>query len=270
MANKGSSPNWGAVKKATTQMHEKDKNAVDRTDMERQQRSHISLEQIKQREQNTREIYPKHVEELVESITTLGLLEPLVVDNRYRLLAGGHRLAAIQAIQQSNPVTFKKVFPDGLIPVRIMPFDAEKDTEKALQCEVAENEHRRDYTAKEVRTLAERLLTAGYVNSANRPKAGEKALAPALQVIVGKSRRTIMRYLSEESDENEGFPVSVPNDTLISEKKALDLAWKQLKTFQKLHTEGEEITPKRADFLKKLPRFLDLIEDVLVEIDKQK
>jgi ParB family transcriptional regulator, chromosome partitioning protein len=270
MANKGLLPNWNAVKKATTQMHEKDKNAVDRTEGERQQRSYIPLEQIKQREQNTREIYPKHVEGLVESIITLGLLEPLVVDNRYRLLAGGHRLAAIEAIQQSDSTAFKKAFPDGLIPVRVMPFDAEKDTEKALQCEVAENEHRRDYTAKEVRHLAERLVEAGYVNSANRPKAGEKALAPALQVIVGKSRRTIMRYLSQASDENQGVGVSVPNGTLISEKKALDLAWKQLKTFQKLHIKGEETTPKRAEILKKLPRFLDLIEAVLVEIDQPK
>ena len=270
MANKGTSPNWGSVKKATLQMHEKDRDAISRTDVERQQRSYIPLKQIKEREQNTRDIYPKHVEELIESIATLGLLEPLVVDNRFRLLAGGHRLAAIQAIQQNNPDAFNNVFLDGLIPVRIMPFDANKDPEMALKCEVAENEHRRDYTPKEVRALAERLLASGYVNARWRPKAGEKALVPALRVIVGKSRRTIMRYLSEESEPEQDGTVSVPSDTLKLETKALDNAWKQLKTFEKLHSENGEPSPKRAQLLKKLPRLLDLIESVLVEIDKQK
>ena len=265
---KKSSPNWGAVQATANQMHEKDKKAVDRTQSERQQRSYVPLEQIKQREQNTREINPKHVAALIDSIATLGLLEPLVVDNRYRLLAGGHRLAAILSIKETDSAVFEKVFPNSLIPVRVMPFDAAKEAEKALQCEVAENEHRRDYTSKEVRALADRLLAAGYVSSRARPKAGSKALVPALRIIVGKSRATIMRYLSESTQAAEDAQVYVSNETYIAETKALDKAWKQLKTFQKIHIDTEEVTPKRAALLKKLPKMLDLIEEVMVEIDR--
>jgi ParB family transcriptional regulator, chromosome partitioning protein len=270
MAKKNSTPNWGGAIAAAGQMTVEDSKAAERNQTERQQRSYIPLDQIKVRQQNTREINANHASELAESIATLGLLEPLVVDMRSRLLAGGHRLTAIQSLKTTKSADFLQVFPDSLIPVRVMPFDADKEPDKALQCEVAENEHRRDYTVKEVRALAERLMAAGYTNKRARPKQGEKAIVPALEIIVGKSRRTIMRYLSEKTEFTQGVELYVTDGTYIAEKNTLDKAWKKLKIFQKLHlnTPIEELSPKRAALCKKLPRLLDQIEEVLVEIDE--
>jgi ParB family transcriptional regulator, chromosome partitioning protein len=79
------------------------------------------------------------------------------------------------------------------VPVRILDFDADI----ALRVEIAENDIRRDYTSKEVKILAQRLKAAGYINSNGCPAVGEKALSPALQVILGKSIQTIQRYSKE-------------------------------------------------------------------------
>ena len=103
-------------------------------------------------------------------------------------------MAAIEHLRANSPEKFETIFPSGLIPVRIMPFDADLDQELALQCEVAENEHRRDYTPTEVKQIAERLRSAGYSHGKGRPKKGSKPLLPALEVIIGKHSRTIQRY----------------------------------------------------------------------------
>ena len=63
----------------------------------RQKRVAVRLDQIKQRQQDTRELKQTHVLSLVESIGVLGLLEPLVLDIRYRLLAGGQPLGCDRA-----------------------------------------------------------------------------------------------------------------------------------------------------------------------------
>ncbi len=54
----------------------------------------------------------------------------------------------------------------------------------------------------EVRALAERLREAGYTDVRGRPARGEKALRPALEVIIGKSIRTVRRYLNIETEES--------------------------------------------------------------------
>jgi ParB family transcriptional regulator, chromosome partitioning protein len=138
------------------------------------------------------------VEDLMISIATLGLLEPLVVDSRGRLLAGGHRKAAIYLLKEQMPEEYSEHFSNELVPVRVLDFDANKNADLALQVEIAENEMRRDYTSAEVRVLAERLKAAGYVDTKGRPALGEKALRPALKVIIGKSIRTVQRYLNED------------------------------------------------------------------------
>jgi hypothetical protein len=50
-------------------------------------------------------------------------LEPLVVDKRGHLLAGGHRKAALASIKENNPQVCDQHFPDDLVPVRMMAFD---------------------------------------------------------------------------------------------------------------------------------------------------
>jgi ParB family transcriptional regulator, chromosome partitioning protein len=173
------------------------------------------LDKIQQREQDTRPLNEIHVNELAESIAALGLIEPIAVDNQGRLLAGGHRLAAVLKLKHEQPEAFQKQFPNAQIPARIFEFDAEQDPELALQIEIAENEKRRDYTPAEVRIIADRLRSAGYRDTKGKPKQGEQPLVPALQVIIGKSRRTVMTYLAGD----EGKPDNVQRCTLL--KRAL-------------------------------------------------
>lgn len=148
---------------------------------------------------STRGLSDDHVAELVESIAAVGLIQPLAVDRVGHLLAGGHRRAALLELREQEPVTFEKKFPGGNIPVRIFNFNAAEDEAQSLAIEAAENEKRRDYTPAEVRELADRLVDAGYRNTRGKPKAGEKALKPAIALIIGKSTKTVQRYLNPET-----------------------------------------------------------------------
>lgn len=176
-------------------MHTQDIAASSKLTTQKEQGVSIPLTKIKQRTLNTRALNPIHLEQLQESIAALGLLEPLVVDQQYTLLAGGHRLESLRQLKQDDPNRFESLFPEDCIPVRVMGFNAKTEPDKALAVEVAENEHRRDYSSEEVRELAGRLLQQGYVYRKGKPAKGEKPLGPALEVIIGKHRRTVRRYL---------------------------------------------------------------------------
>lgn len=145
--------------------------------------------------QTTRPVNVEHVAALVESVRALGLIEPVVVDVHHRLLSGSHRLAAIQYLQEQEPDTYSQWFSSG-VPVHILDVDAERDPNRALELEIAENEHRRDYSPAEVRGLVDRLKAAGYRDTVGRPKTGEKALGPALGIIVRKSMKTLRKMLA--------------------------------------------------------------------------
>jgi ParB family chromosome partitioning protein len=183
---------------------------------------------------DTRVLNLSHVIQLVESIAALGLLEPLVVDQEVRLLAGAHRLAAIQILSESPEnrlerleeicgvlkgksrskiaeiLTEIRVISDDEslsdVPVRVLAFDATKDADRALAVEAAENSLRRDYTPQEVFGLYHRLLDAGYTIRPGKPKKGEKPLKPALAVVIGKSVKTVERLLKKNEQEASGEP----------------------------------------------------------------
>ena len=61
------------------------------------QDSSLPLGQIQPRQEDTRPLHTAHVAALMDPIAVLGLIEPLVTDKKGRLLAGGHRLAAINS-----------------------------------------------------------------------------------------------------------------------------------------------------------------------------
>ncbi|MBW4444740.1 MAG: ParB/RepB/Spo0J family partition protein [Plectolyngbya sp. WJT66-NPBG17] len=220
------------------------------------------LDDILDRETNTRELKQSHVEALAESISVLGLLEPLVLDSRNRLLAGAHRLAAIKVLRNQNAPAYEKLFLSNLIPVQVLPFDAEEEPDRALQVEIAENEHRRDYTPAEVRALANRLRSAGYVDQPGRPTKGTKALRPALKVIMGKSLRTVQRYLNEEQTQKPR------QDVMVSEQKILHQALKKLQAWESMSDSGT-LSPKRQVLSKQLPKLIKLVEEVISEIESQ-
>ncbi|MBW4566134.1 MAG: ParB N-terminal domain-containing protein [Mojavia pulchra JT2-VF2] len=215
------------------------------------QDSTVLLEQIKDREQDTRPLNSKHVESLAESIAVLGLIEPLVIDNKFRLLAGGHRLAAIRLLKEQQADKYLHQFPDNRIPIRMLPFDVEEDPDLALQVEIAENEQRRDYTPNEVKAIAERLRTAGFIDVKGRPKKGQKPLMPALGVVVGKNLRTVQRYF--ETNQNTNQEKSTTDVVLL--KQALT----KLKQWQQI----EPKTPQEKALAKRLPELMSLIEEVL-------
>ncbi|MBD2123967.1 ParB/RepB/Spo0J family partition protein [Trichocoleus sp. FACHB-262] len=214
------------------------------------ERATIPLEQIQNRiDTDTRPLDKKHVDALAESIAVVGLIEPLVVDTKGRLLAGGHRRAAIEVLKNRASDTYQKLFPGDRIPVRVMPFDAEQDLELALQIEVTENEKRRDYTPVEVKTLAERLRAAGYVDARGRPEKGKKALRPALEIIVGKSLRTVRRYLNEDQQENR------TTDRFLLLRQAVT----KLRNWQKTTPKS----PEEKELAEKLPQIINMIESVI-------
>lgn len=172
---------------------------------------------------DTRPLNELHVKELSESITAVGLIQPIAVDRNGHLLAGGHRRAALQLLQTEKPDSFAKLFPSG-IPVRAMDIDATQEAETAIAIEAAENEKRRDYTPAEVRALADRLVEAGYSYAVKggRSRKGRKALKPTLAMIVGKSEKTIQRYLSPKKKTRTDVQVS-PENRLIKELEKFEL-----------------------------------------------
>ncbi|MBF0243892.1 MAG: ParB N-terminal domain-containing protein [Planctomycetes bacterium] len=63
------------------------------------------------KDDDTRPLIAEHVVTLAESIAVLGLLEPIVLDTEGHLLAGGHRLAALQLLAiEDNDQRLKEFF----------------------------------------------------------------------------------------------------------------------------------------------------------------
>ena len=171
----------------------------------------IPIDQIGDRPAgDTRPLNPEQIDSLVDSISAVGLIAPLAVDCRNRLLAGGHRRAALRALQEQNQPHYNDLFPGG-VPCRKFSFDSEAEPEKALQVEISENEKRRNYTREEIRAVAERLKQQGY--SQDRGRGNKQPLHPALQVAFGVSRNTIFRALREEES-------NVPHGTFDGPKLA--------------------------------------------------
>ena len=179
----------------------------------------LPVEKIVKRDVSTRELNQEHVERLAESMKVLGLIEPIVVDLKNVLLAGGHRLAAVEWLRDKAPETFAARFSSG-VPVKVLQIDAATDQGGALAIEVAENEHRRDYTTKEVHALADRLRAAGFKDKGGRPSKGSKALGPTLAMVLHKNIRTVRRILKGEDAPQKKRPTQ--KRALTAVRKALD------------------------------------------------
>lgn len=188
------------------------------------------------KDSDTRPLNPRHVVDLAESIAVLGLLEPIVIDTSGHLLAGGHRLAALQLLAESDPKERRAHFlgrcgwaskkadatpppelashaehiaelgdapladwyPKFVIPVQVVDVSGRGGSERALAIEAAENNVRRQYSKVEITALAERFKAAGYKTTSGKPKAGERTMLSALEAAVGRSKRQIQRILTGE------------------------------------------------------------------------
>ena len=79
---------------------------------------------------------------LAESIRKVGLLNPIIVDEEYRLVAGFRRLAACRVLGWEE------------IEVRVVPFG--EDLLRKFEAEVDENLSRKDFTVEEIISIARR------------------------------------------------------------------------------------------------------------------
>lgn len=243
-------------------IHEQDLAAAAKAEQERSQKTKMLLAQIHPREADTRPIRPEHVADLAESIAALGLIEPLVVDCKGVLLAGAHRLAAIQLLKESNSEAYTQQFPDELVMVHMMAFDAEEEPERALQVELAENEKRVNYTRDQIERLAERLRALNYREIRGRPREGEKALGPALAVAIGVSTRYVRKILKEQrQEEAEENRNSVPIFQKLKLLKRIEADTQDLVAL----LESEQPTRAEQSLSKVIPTFLKAVKDNINE-----
>jgi ParB family transcriptional regulator, chromosome partitioning protein len=245
-------------------IHQQDQVAEERAERDRAQRINLPLSRIQPRAEDTRPLRDTHVADLVESIGALGLIEPLVVDLKGVLLAGGHRLAAIQILKATNFDLYDQNFPEDLVPVRIMPFDADAEPERSLQVELAENEKRVNYSRDQIERLAVRLRSLNYRETRGRPKEGEKALGPALAVAIGVSTRYVRRVLSGQDKDHQKNRNSVP---ILSRAKTLRKVEAALEELINL-PEPKQLTKADQALLKAVPAFLVKLKASLDEKSK--
>lgn len=189
----------------------------------------LEIDAIRPRaELDTRPARAAHVLALAESVAAVGLLQGLTVDRANRLIAGLHRLeacrllalpsietraahlATLDGAEHLDPketrarlldLPHAERLPEPLrsrmVPCRKLDeLDAERDPDAALAAEGAENTARRNYTPAEVSALAERLRRAGYRDAGGRPRKGERALRPALALVLGVDVSTVRRNLN--------------------------------------------------------------------------
>ncbi|HEY9881658.1 MAG TPA: ParB/RepB/Spo0J family partition protein [Leptolyngbyaceae cyanobacterium] len=255
---------WNNAVAIADEIHLKDQAAEARSQEDRGQRSLLLLAQIQPRPSDTRPVHAQHVEELVESIAALGLIEPLVVDNQSVLLAGAHRLAAINLLKENHPEQYAIHFGRDLVPVRIMPFDATDEPELALQVELAENEKRVNYSREQIQKLAVRLRQLNYKDTRGRPKKGEKALGPALAVAIGVSTRYVRQVLGEQKSEpTSKNRNSVPIFRRRQLLKKLESVLEELALMPEL--DADRCANQQLDMLR--PDLLQKVKQSLVELE---
>ncbi|OWY63955.1 chromosome partitioning protein ParB [cyanobacterium TDX16] len=249
-------------------IHEQDRAAEAKQISDRAGRANLPLSRIHPRAEDTRPLRDSHVKDLAESIGALGLIEPLVVDLKGVLLAGGHRLAAIGLLKETNLELYSSQFPDDLIPVRVMPFDSQAEPERSLQVELAENEKRVNYSREQIERLAERLRSLNYREIRGRPKSGEKALGPALAVAIGVSTRYVRRVLSEQREGQEAGEENRNSVPIFGQLKLLRKIETALEELISL-PEPEHLTRTEQGLYKAVPAFLKKVKASIDEENKR-
>ena len=211
---------------------------------------------------DTRPAGAEHVLELSETVAAVGLLQPPAIDSLRHLLAGLHRLEACRLLLTPRegrmdrllaldggdkldpeetagrlavlpaPQDLEGPLGAGKIPCRVVvDLDAERDPGAALAVEAAENTARKNYTAPEVQALAQRLRAAGYRETGGRPRRGEKALRPALEMVLGVHASTIRRLLGKKDAAAKGGQVATFSDLLAHLRRAVHKAYEACPEF---------------------------------------
>jgi hypothetical protein len=199
----------------------------------------IALDAIHDRATNLRPVYEDRARALAGNIALFGIIQPIAVDTNNRLLAGDHRRRALKILRELaewpdrastlmpglDDETLGKVltawrrygYEDG-VPVHRVKVDALADPAAAKAIELSENTLRENFTKEEVKNAYKELVAAGYRHTVGRPKKGEKAIGPQLELLYGRGSRTITTYIAEVKAEMEGPPPSAPPATPEAEQ----------------------------------------------------
>ena len=183
----------------------------------REGQSEIPIANILPRsEGNVRPLDAGHVVTLAESMTLLGLLEPIVVDLEGHLLAGAHRLAALQLLAISDGEERRKAFIgriQGLAAIKVPKKSkgAEGADEAASEAEAAPKLSATVASfAKRIADLDNTLVIAKYTAKLKVPvmavDTSEKA-GKALDLAVEATENGIRRQYS--NDEINGLAVKL-------------------------------------------------------------
>lgn len=247
----------------------------------------LDVDAIEPRADDTREARADHVLALAESIAAVGLLQPPAVDRNRRLVAGLHRWTACRLLLAEPkdrplllahlegaakvedvaarlaalpaPADLPEPLKGRMLPCRVLEeLDATKDTDAALAAEAAENTARKQYTPGEVAALVERLKAAGYREKGGRPRRGERALRPAIELVLGVSSSTARRMLGTKDQKAKHGHVATFCATLPKVGRAVEaLAAAELPTGTK--------APALRQFLKAAHELDKLLPAALAE-----
>jgi ParB family transcriptional regulator, chromosome partitioning protein len=125
---------------------------------------------------------------LAESIKTLGLIQPIVIDARYNLLAGARRLEACKRL--------------GMDEIEVVVMLTNDDVLKALAVEEQENTCRKDFTPTEAAKLRKRRadLLAAMAKERQREHGGtapgRKNTSTKLEEVMPRAERETRRVAS--------------------------------------------------------------------------
>jgi ParB family chromosome partitioning protein len=143
-----------------------------------------------------------------------------------------------------------------------MGFDAKAEPERSLQVELAENEKRVNYSRDQIEQLATRLRSLNYRDTPGRPRAGERALGPALAVAIGVSTRYVRKVLSEQDQEqpDKKNRNSVPNFQRMRLLRKIESALEELASLPVSEPQArveQSLSKAIPPFLKKVKATID-------------
>jgi hypothetical protein len=155
----------------------------------------VSMEDLAVWEHHFRQTDTVHTASLRDNITAMGMLHPLVVDSQMRVIAGVHRFWALDEMKETENGEFLRQFPDGLVPVTMLPFNADEKTDKAFEVMASENMIRKDPTPEDIMKAREFLESQNYATGPGRPKKGMKAASAVMATLLGCTPRAIKKGL---------------------------------------------------------------------------
>jgi hypothetical protein len=203
----------------------------------------LALDAIRDRVTNLRPVYEERARTLAGNIALFGIIQPIAVDLNNRLLAGDHRRRALQILRElaewpdRGPTLLPALDDDTLgkaisawrrfefdvgIPIHRIRIDAIADPTSAKAIELSENTLRENFTKAEIQNAYKTLVAAGYRHTVGRPKKGEKAIGPQLELLYGRGSRTITKYIAEvRAEEDASIPQTATAGAEIDALRAM-------------------------------------------------